>query len=123
MKKKISLDHWRQIMDSSRALKIRAVLAVLTMGFIASAMLILSPTSTESVSAAPAATHLVAHLGVSAAVAYKILEAVKSPWSWALGLVLVPIGFGGWALTLRLLWASVSARLGTAAAVGAFTSY
>jgi hypothetical protein len=69
------------------------------------------------------APDLTATLGVSTYTAKKIVDALTSPWAMALSLLLVPLGFGGWALTLRAVWAGLVTRLGAKAAAAAMISY
>ena len=63
-----------------------------------------------------AAPDLVAQFGVSSGSALAIANALNSWWATALSLVLVPLGLGAAALTIRATWTTLVATIGKEAA-------
>lgn len=85
---------------------------------LAVAILLLTPAlgTSSLLGAAELAPDLKVHLGISGAAAVGIWNAFNSPWAMALSLALVPLGFGAWAVTIRLTFAALVRQLGKTAA-------
>lgn len=69
-------------------------------------------TATGSTPLLVAAPELVTNLGVSSATAAALWSAFNSPWALALSVALVPLGFGAWAITIRLTFQMLIRTLG-----------
>lgn len=82
-------------------------------------LLALTPTSADALGLAEfagAAPDLKVHLGLHAGAAAAIWDAFMSPWAMALSLALIPLGFGSWAVTIRLTFQTLVKNLGKAKA-------
>jgi hypothetical protein len=75
---------------------------------------------TPSVGAAP---ELVETLRVSRDAAERIWAAYDSWWATALGIALIPLGFGAWAVTIRLTFNALVKKLGKKVAKGAAIAF
>ncbi|PRH79647.1 hypothetical protein C6N75_08390 [Streptomyces solincola] len=111
-------------MTNTRALS-KAVTGMVVAAVLATAAIALLAVGSDTSSALPSvfSADLTTQFGVSGYTAKKIADAVSSPWSMALSLVLVPAGLGAAALTIRATWAGLVAKLGAKAAKGAMITF
>jgi hypothetical protein len=96
------------------------VVAFLTAGMFAVMAFTAAAGHAPSVSAAP---ELIKTLHVSGEAANRIWDAYDSWWATALGLALIPLGFGAWAVTIRLTFETLVKTLGKKAAKGAALAF
>lgn len=104
------MDHALARRDGARSV---VLLTVFTAAMFAVLALTTATSSAPLLGAAPALT---ANLGVSTGVAIGIWDAFNSPWAMALSVLLVPLGFGAWAVTIKLTFAALVRTIGIAAA-------
>lgn len=98
------------------AAKGAAVLLLLAVAAFAALAVSTAVAGSTTLLPAALAPELRTHLGLHGAAAVGIWNAFMSPWAMALSLALVPLGFGTWALTIRLTFQALVRQLGKEAA-------
>lgn len=95
----------------------RSAVLVLAVSALTAAMLVLLPSVSSAVEVPDVVSaNLAVHLGLHGAAAVGVWNAFMSPWAMALSLALVPLGFGTWAVTIRLTFSALVKQLGKEAA-------